>query len=89
MAVNSVRWALCPEVVVSSLIQSCEWAVGFEHMWGPASAPGLGNQGSVGLASQQPAVPAAPRLPDDFSVLDFPDWDGPGGALSPCLHRLL
>ncbi|KAL0020726.1 hypothetical protein WJX77_004972 [Trebouxia sp. C0004] len=51
---------------------------GFEHMWGPATVPGLGHQSSVGLGQQQAAAPAAARLPDDFSVLDFPDWDGPG-----------
>ncbi len=47
-------------------------------MWGPATVPGLGHHSSVGLGQQQVAAPAAARLPDDFPVLDFPDWDGPG-----------
>ncbi len=47
-------------------------------MWGPATVPGLGHHSSVGLGQQQAAAPAAARLPDDFPVLDFPDWDGPG-----------
>ncbi|KAL0056125.1 hypothetical protein WJX82_007927 [Trebouxia sp. C0006] len=53
---------------------------GFEHMWGPATVPGLGHHSSVGLGQQQAAAPAAARLPDDFPVLDFPDWDGPGAG---------
>lgn len=53
---------------------------GFEHMWGPATVPGLGHHSSVGLGHQQAAAPAAARLPDDFPVLDFPDWDGPGAG---------
>lgn len=57
--------------------------VGFEHMWGPATVPGLGNQASTGLASHQPTASATARLPDDFPALDFPDWDGPGKFLSP------
>ena len=56
---------------------------GFEHMWGPATVPGLGHHSSVGLGQQQAAAPAAARLPDDFPVLDFPDWDGPGDSLHP------
>ena len=56
---------------------------GFEHMWGPATVPGLGHHSSVGLGHQQAAAPAAARLPDDFPVLDFPDWDGPGQSLHP------
>lgn len=59
-------------------MQKVHMTAGFEHMWGPATVPGLGNPGSMGLNQQQAAAPAAARLPDDFSVLDFPDWDGPG-----------
>ncbi|KAL0020813.1 hypothetical protein WJX79_008484 [Trebouxia sp. C0005] len=53
---------------------------GFEHMWAPANVPGLSHHSSVGLGQQQAAAPAAARLPDDFPVLDFPDWDGPGAG---------
>lgn len=61
-----------------SNMQKVLTSAGFEHMWGPATVPGLSNPASIGLNQQQATAPAAARLPDDFSVLDFPDWDGPG-----------
>ena len=69
---------------------------GFEHMWGPPTASGLGSQSALGLAPSQPGTTPASRLAEDAALLDFPDWDGPGnsphvgcGSTAPHLHDLI
>ena len=44
-------------------------------MWGPATQ-GLANQ--VGSAPQTVANPNSRFSEDAATLLDFPDWDGPG-----------
>lgn len=45
-------------------------------MWGPAAAPGLANQ--LGSGPQTVANPNTRFSEDAATLLDFPDWDGPG-----------
>lgn len=68
---------LSPPVLRCMLPYALHWiTAGFENMWGPSMAPGMGGQ--RGVPPQPSAVPD-PRFSDDSAtLLDFPDWDGPG-----------
>ncbi|KAL3140004.1 hypothetical protein ABBQ38_004288 [Trebouxia sp. C0009 RCD-2024] len=61
---------------------------GFENMWGPTPAPPLGTRSALGLPPGQPGTTPASRLSEDAALLDFPDWDGPGGG-APSLDDMI
>ena len=52
-------------------------------MWGPATAPGLPSQAVP--PPQAAANPNSRFTEDAATLLDFPDWDGPG-LLLPLPH---